>query len=156
MIVTSPDSLWSTRLKVISTLGPNRRPTQLPEHSSPRVNNKLCDNLYIDSNHLRIWPSDDNSLYIAHEILQAKCLFDRSNIHARFLVENSWTKKYLPTAYREATKNLSMINYNLTSNITSKVVNLIMFIVQYLYMRSKMTSERVGLGYAFFHPTRKD
>src|SRR3989344_7841829 len=37
MIVTTPNTLWLTRLLVIFTLGALRRPSRLPEHSSPRV-----------------------------------------------------------------------------------------------------------------------
>ena len=32
------------------------------------------------------------------------------------------------------------------------ILDLLAFIVQFLFMKRKMTNESVGLGYAFFHP----
>lgn len=37
-------------------------------------------------------------------------------------------------------------------NLVIRILNLVFFVLQFLYMKSKMTTERVGLSYAFFHP----
>jgi hypothetical protein len=162
MIITSPNALWLTRLLVILYLKSKglRRNPHLPEHSSLRVSNKICDNLYLDLNHLAIQParpaggpSSHNATFLSHEILQAKCLFDRGGIHKRFLLANSWTKNYLPIAYSETMKQYSHSAIQPFSHYWILFpINLFLFAVQYLYMKPKLTSERVGLGYAFFHP----
>jgi hypothetical protein len=155
MIITTPHALWLTRLLIISLLkfhGLRRHP-HLPEHSSVRVNNKICDNLWLDQKHLCI---TSRNLYTAHEVLQAKCLFDRGGVHRQFLVENSWAKKYLSIAYRETLKQCGSPatpnHQSKISNILLFTVNYLLFTVQYLYMRPRLTHEKVGLGYAFFHP----
>lgn len=154
MIITSPNTLWLTRLLVIVLLNKSRRPKQLPEHSSPKVSDKICDNLYLDTNNLKI---NNKNLYTAHEILQAKCIFDRSGVHRRFLESNSWVKNYLPIAYRESLKKISkklICNKKYAISNFLYPVNLLLFWLQYLYMLPSMTTERVSLGYAFFHPKR--
>lgn len=162
MIVTNPNTLWLTRFIVILYLKFKhlRRNPNLPEHSSPRVSDKICDNLYLDLNHLAIEPSNHNELFLSHEILQAKCIFDRGGVHQQFLTANSWTKKYLPIAYFESIKkfknsHIELLNSNFKFQIVNYIfwpLNLLLFIVQYLYMLPHLTSEKISLGYAFFHP----
>ncbi|MBI2008059.1 nucleotidyltransferase domain-containing protein [Candidatus Amesbacteria bacterium] len=147
MIITSPATLWLTRILVYLSLRSLRRKPQVI--SAP---DKICDNLYLDMRHLSISPPD---LYRAHEVLQAKCLFDRGGVYHKFLLSNSWVEKYLPVAYRET---LQKIPVNMIHNSLFIIqfilwpLNLLAFVLQFAYMRSKMTTERVGLGYAFFHP----
>jgi hypothetical protein len=155
MVVTKPSTLWLTRpLAIILLRHKNlRRPPHLSEHSSLRVNNRICDNLWLDQDHLTISTHDLNT---AHEILQAKCLFDRGGVHRQFLLQNSWAKKYLPIAYRETLKQCdrkAVQSQRLTIiSIFLFTINYLLFTIQYLYMRSHLTHEKVGLGYAFFHP----
>ncbi|MEK9200770.1 MAG: hypothetical protein AAB909_02215 [Patescibacteria group bacterium] len=153
MLVTRPHTLWLTRAIVVVylTLKNLRRPPSLPEHSSPRVKDKICDNLYLDANSLRLTTND---LYIAHEILQAKCIFDRGGIHHQFLAQNSWVKKYLPVAYKQTLSSLVMLSRNEASrpNLLFKILNSLFFLLQYSYMKPKITQEKITLGSAFFHP----
>ena len=148
MIVTYPNTLWITRFFVNLYLYQIRRypnQTQAPD--------KICPNLWLDLNHLAI--PHNHSLYTAHEILQAKVLWDRAGVHNQFLKQNSWVKKHLPVAYKYLTPDPSP---NLREGGSNRVgywlwpLNLFFFVIQYLYMKSKMTTEKVGLGYAFFHP----
>lgn len=167
MLVVTPHSLWITRLLVVVlfTLLGFRRPPHLSEHSSPRVRDKICDNLYLDTDHLEIshlpynqFPANySTNLYLSHEILQAKCIFDRGGVHKNFLQSNSWVRKYLPVAYQETMKQLSETtnSYQLKAKSLSVLLftfNFLLFTLQYLYMRSHLTREKIGLGYAFFHP----
>jgi hypothetical protein len=154
MIVTAPNTLWLTRLLVITVLTQKglRRPPYLPEHSSPKVCDKICDNLYLDGDNLQL---TTHNLYTAHEILQAKCIFERSNIHSQFLKTNSWVGDYLPIAYRQTLKSIPkppICNKQYAICNILWPINLLLFSLQYLYMLPRMTSERVSLGYAFFHP----
>ncbi len=151
MIITRPHTLWLTRLIVYFFLGRRRRPSSLPEHSSPRVANTICDNLYLDSDHLHI---REHSLYVAHEILQAKPAFDRTEVTSKFILANPWVNDYLPIAYSESLKKLSLPEYG-SKNLLSYFLapfNLFAFACQYLFMKSKITSERISLHMAFFHP----
>ncbi len=143
MVITDPNTLWIVRfLANILFIKSRRYPNQ------KLASDKICINLWLDTDHLSI---TTHTLYHAHEVLQTKCIYDRGGIHKQFLKENSWVKEYLPNAYKNLTPNPSPYfrrgeNYHLTP------INYLLFVLQYLYMKSKMTSERVGLGYAFFHP----
>lgn len=155
MIITKSNTLWLTRFFVNLYLWRLRRfPSQT---TAP---DKICPNLWLDSNHLssRYTVMHNHSIYIAHEILQAKCIFDCGGIHYQFLKQNSWVKKYLPVAFKSQIQN-SKVQINSKSqfpntNLVIRIFNLVLFIVQWLYMKPKMTTERVSLGYAFFHPAK--
>ena len=155
MIVTYPNTLWLTRFFVNLYLWRLRR---FPGQTS--APNKICPNLWLDSSHLRVVPRErrgatlsDRRFYLAHEILQAKPLWDRANAHSQFLRANSWVSRYLPVAFKSQASNLKI--KPLISNFYYLVfwpLNLLFFLLQYIYMKPKMTSERVNLGFAFFHP----
>lgn len=151
MIITKPNTLWLTRffIDIYLKLSKLRR---LPntEHRTLNTSNLICDNLWLDTKNLVM---HTHTIYLAHEILQAKCIFDREGVHYQFLKQNSWVKKYLPIAY---THSIKKTEYRI-SNIEYLIfwpLNLLFFLIQYLYMLPKMTSEKVGLGFAFFHPSK--
>jgi hypothetical protein len=164
MIITKPNTLWITRILVVLLLKQKnlRRSPGLPEHSSTLVSNKICDNLYLDLNHLNI-PSTQppgslgksRLFYLAHEILQAKPVFDRGGVHQRFLLANSWVQKYLSNAYSSQTKHTpkSLLSHsNLIIDPILFISNFLLYILQYVYMKPKIRNETVSMGFAFFHP----
>ena len=134
MIITKPNTLWLTRLIVFK-----------------KLKSFACPNIFLDTNHLEIM---EKNLYTAHEVLQAKCLYDRENINYLWLKNNSWTKEFLPNVYKLKIKNLKFIeNFKFQiSNYWLMPIELITFTMQWLYMKNKITNERMGWGYAFFHP----
>lgn len=147
MIVTYAHSLWFTRLLLVGYLNLKswRRQPGLPRHHGLQVVDKICDNLWLDTQNLAI---SERSLRTAHEILQAKVVWDRGGIQYQFLKQNPWVKKYLPYAYKLPQKDrTTKKNYSWLWPI-----NALFFVLQYLYMVPKKTSEKVGIGYAFFHP----
>ena len=115
MIITSSNTAWLTRgvvflfLKIIK-----------------KFKNPICPNIFLDLNHLEI---KEKNLYTAHEVLQAKCLYDRSKVSKKWLDANKWVKEYLPIPFE-----------------------LLAFIIQYFYQRPKQSKETLGWGYMFFHP----
>ena len=90
MIVTSKNRLWLTRLLASILLFPHLRGGRM---DSSKVANKLCLNLWLDETTLAI---KRRNLYIAHEICQAKPVFDRDNTYQKFIAANLWYKKFLP------------------------------------------------------------
>jgi len=80
----------------------------------------------------------------------------------QFLKANSWTRSLLPIAFSESLKKSEVSKlkkFDLISNskfwISNFIlspINFLFFLIQYIYMYPKITSERVSLGYAFFHP----
>jgi len=154
LIVTARNSLWLTRFLIIALcpiLGIKRR-----KPNDKNVKDKICFNLFLDEDNLKIEPE---SLFLAHEICQVRLLFNKDNIHERFLWENRWVRKFLPNVI--GSSNLkSQITLRFaakpqlkTKNFFLTILNLIAFHLQHLYMRPKMTVEKVTLHQAFFHPS---
>ena len=113
MIITSPNTLWVTRFFVNLFLWRYRR---LPGQTS--APNKICPNLWLDTRNLKL---EIRNLRVAHEILQAKVLWDRASVHQQFLHSNSWVSRYLPVAYRESTKNFKFKILSLNSNFKFQI-----------------------------------
>lgn len=149
MIVTLPDTLWLTRLIVF-----------LAFKLTGKLKKPYCPNIFLDTNHLEI---PDKNLYVAHEVLQAQCLYDRGDVARKWLEANAWTREYLPRAYKHKMNYVLCIKgyagkdgiIHNTYPIPHSLLlpfELVAFLLQYLYMKNKMTSEQVGWGFALFHP----
>lgn len=142
MLITAVNTLWITRgLINIFFWAKRRMPGQ------KQAPDKLCINLWLDESALHITSHD---LYRAHEVLQAKLIWDRNNTGKRFLAANAWVKKFLPNAYSD----LDQLEIRSIRNYWLWPINFLFFIGQWLYMKPKMTTERVSLHSAFFHPTK--
>ena len=172
LIITSPDTLWLTRLILIpfiSLFFSRRQPhTFSPSPYHNHNHNTICLNLWLDESALII-PASKQNLYIAHEVLQVKPIFDRGETYRQFILANSWTKKYLATAHENIisrTTTSSFINVQCVAkrspakrdamcNLKCKIINALnrfAYKIQRLYMRSRITTEVVTLHSAFFHP----
>ncbi len=148
MIVTKQGSLWVTRLTVVGIL------KAMGKYRGNQGNqgDKICPNIFLDEDHLGI---GERNLYTAHEVLQARCVFDRGGIYLEWLRKNRWGKEYLPKAYKYQILNIKYQKYRLNHKNFFGVlllIELMAFLGQYLFMKVKITNERVGWGYAFFHP----
>jgi hypothetical protein len=86
MIVTSANRLWLTRLLVLIFGFPWLR-------RGRKINDRLCFNLWLDETAL---PLKERNLYTAHELCQAKPIFDRDNTYQKFIQANLWYKRFLP------------------------------------------------------------
>ncbi|MDP1743192.1 MAG: hypothetical protein Q8L51_00210, partial [Candidatus Amesbacteria bacterium] len=95
MVITSANTLWIVRLIVNLMFIKQRRFPGVK--TAP---DKICTNMWLDIRNLKL---EVRSLYHAHEILQAKCIFDRGGVQYQFLKQNSWVKDYLPNAYKHLT-----------------------------------------------------
>ena len=164
MTICLPNTLWLTRLLIWLLLFPQRRS---PNATTPaNIKDKICDNVYLESNYLNLSPAstdanrgepasllDPKSFYLAHEILQAKPVFDSGGTYAVFLDQNRWTNKLFPFA-----KPYNLI-YTTYDSIGDKAIsfviylpNLLAFIFQYLFMSRKITGESISFHRALFHP----
>lgn len=115
MIITLTNTAWLTRAVVFTIL-----------KIVQKFKNPVCPNIFLDLNHLEI---KNKNLYTAHEVLQAKCLYEKNKTSIKWLDANKWVKEYLPIPFE-----------------------LLAFVVQYFYQKPKQTNEKVGWGYMFFHP----
>lgn len=161
-IVTSGDCLWITRLVSYVLLKFAGVPVRRVGESN--VRDKICLNLWVDNEHLSV-PTRD--IYSAHEVLQAKVLFGRGEVYEKFLRSNSWVEQFFPVGFDKAvlSSKYQMTPFGYAQGRNDKfqifqslnVVFMRIFevparILQWHYMRKKKTREKVGRGFAFFHP----
>ncbi len=144
LVITSRSALWLTRLAIF-LLAPFLR-IRRRKPGEQKIKNKICFNLFLEENHLRIVPEN---LFLAHEICQMKPILNRGRTYERFLWENRWAKDYLPNAVPNFKFQISDFK---SSGPILNFFNYLAFQAQLLYMRPKMTVEKVSLHQAFFHP----
>lgn len=149
LIVTDNNTLWLIRpifLLILSWKFNRRHPGDNPTNT----NNAFCPNLWLDMDSLSV-PKTRRNIYTAHEVLQVKPLLDRGETYQRFLKSNDWTKHFLANAYKELQKEkIKKEKINIFTVVLAPF-NFIFFLLQYLYMLPKKTSEAVSLHSAYFH-----
>jgi len=149
MIITSPNTLWITRLmvnSVLDTFNLRRKPIY-PQPIS--FTNKICLNLWLDQSALTISKTNRN-LYVAHEVAQALPIFDRLGVHQQFLYQNRWIKKYLPNFPNPKKPKITIKQFN--NSTISLYLETLAYRFQIRIMSSKKTREKISPHSAFFHP----
>lgn len=143
MIITKNNRLWTTRLilTIYSTLFRLRRTPYSQSNSG-----KLCLNLYL-SPRSYLLPADRRSLYTAYELIQVVPLYDPHDTRTQLLATNSWITQYLP--------NFPIPKHQLVKkreNGKTGLLEYVLYNLQLLYMRRKITREYITPHAAFFHP----
>lgn len=151
-IITKKNTLWLTRFLVVlvtKLLGKKR------EYKSKNTSNKFCLNMFVEEDNLEFL---ERNIYIAHEIVQMKVLFDKADIYKSLITRNSWIKEYFPGIQVKKAKIHNKKGTTSSHFIEKlfKTINFCGFLLQYAYMNNKITSEKIGLNKAFFHPDKKD
>lgn len=145
-IITSPGTMWTTRLLCVFLLDVfrlRRKPGEI------HFNNKICLNMLMEYPLLSL-PRNERDLYSAHEVAQLKPLINKSRTYELFLQKNKWAKKYLPHAF-----TLPKLN---TSNAVEwwsrgfQAVEVLSKKLQLWYMQKRRTNEVINNGILKFHP----
>ena len=148
--ITSKNSLWITRALitiVLLFLGEKRR------KNDRMAADKICPNMFLSEDALMIKKTHRN-LYAAHEVAQLKILFSKDHIYEKFLKENKWVLRYIPHAfeiYKKPFKNKKQI-----APLVLLPFEHLIYRMQFLYMRRRITNEIVQRNIATFHPLRQD
>lgn len=146
VIVAQKGRLWISRFFANLLLLPFKR-----DPAGQKIADRACLNMFLDESDLLI---KDHNVYTAHEICQMRPLWDRNGTYQRFIRANSWIKQFLPNwqsslesrDHRSEKRGLRTTNY-LLSTAESFLKNF-----QLWYMKSKLTTEKVGKTQLFFHP----
>jgi len=91
-IITGKNRLWISRilaLGVISLFGQRRK----RKEKGRKIAGKLCVNVLLEEDRLEQQSKD---IFIAHEVLQMKVLWQRDGIYSKYLADNEWAFKFLP------------------------------------------------------------
>ena len=152
MVITAANRLWLARpilLLILALMGKRRKP------KTSKVKNKICLNIFLEKSAFKLKKSQQN-LFIAHEISQAKPIINKNNIWQEFLRQNLWLERYLPHSLVQAKIKIGFKNKSKSGLKKKKgfffFLNQLAFWLQYQYMKKKITREKIGLNYAFFHP----
>lgn len=144
-IITKNNYLWTTRLLVnlaLLALKSKRK------RNSKEVSDTICVNMYLSEANLTM-PKQRRNIYTAHEIIQIRALVNKEKTHERFACSNQWIEKFLPNA-RSCEKIVRRKDINASRVLF--FLNKLLFLLQYGYMRKKITHEEVGIDFAYFHP----
>ncbi|MFH1561626.1 MAG: hypothetical protein ABID04_03555 [Patescibacteria group bacterium] len=175
LIIAQSGCLWTTRFLVTLLLWPVKRKSK---KTSVKDKNKICLNLFLDTDHLGIF-AKQKDLFLAHEVLNLKLVWDRNDTYQKFLKANYWVKEFLPNCTpspvilrSEATKDLLELGFFSASRririskacfehkmtITAKFARMQNWIEKFFYhwqlawMKGKRTDELVGPHLIAFHP----
>lgn len=146
MIVTKKGKLWTTR--IISYLYLTIYGFKLRKPNDKKQKDRLCLNMWLDESDL-VWRKKDRNIYSAHEIAQIKPLFNKDDIYEKFIYHNGWIKDFWPNATN--VKRIIISSKEKMKEKSSILENLV-FLFQYLYMKNKITCEVVTKTRAIFHP----
>lgn len=161
-LITCKRRLWISRLLVLivlSLIGQRRK----ARDSKREASGKICCNLLLEEDNLE---QQKKNLYMAHEVLQMKVLWQRNGIYQKYLEDNSWVFKYLPnwtTALSSPRRLASRSGRGSNKQFPPQVFNWIpasagMTIenlakkFQLWYMSKPKGMERIEDGALFFHP----
>jgi len=148
LIVTEKNCLWIVRpLVVFATwLQGKKRPAVAGKKQEQHT---WCLNLWLDTAKVTV-PSDERTIYQAYEVSQAKLVWSRGGGGEMFYAENAWVREWLPNFH--FLQNQKKIPKEVRGLFFLRPLNFLFFLAQRLYMDRHLTTEKVGLGYAFFHP----
>lgn len=91
-IITSKKRLWVSRLLCLGLLSLTGQRRKVGE-TGRRIAGKLCINTLLEEDRLE---QSSKDIYLAHEVLQMKVLWQRDGIYSRYLEDNGWVFKFLP------------------------------------------------------------
>lgn len=148
-VITKKNRLWLSRffsLVILALL--ERRRTKGDTRTSAA--GKFCLNLLLEEDQLE---QERKDLYIAHEVLQMRVLWDRSNTYEQFLLSNEWVFGFLPNwiSVKPLKKQSKEKKNTRVSNLFSLFERFLRFL-QLRYMGIPEKQERVGVVAVYFHP----
>jgi hypothetical protein len=155
MIITKKDSLWVNRLGMKIWTWKNKIPRR--KYGVEQKKDEFCFNLWLEEGSLRM-PKNRQNLKNAMDLILMKPIINKNNIYEKFIGENTWAKKYVANGYNK--KNLSALRTPLFNKRgrahfgVKSVINWVVFELQYVYMKRKLTAETVDPKRAFFHPKK--
>lgn len=148
-VITQKNRMWICRffmLGLLFLLGLQRRRS----FNKKQAAGKVCLNMILEEDKLQQQKRD---LFIAHEVLQMKVLWQRDGIYTKFLADNQWVFKFLPNwtgSLYQSTKTLNTkyIIHNTFANIMEYLARKF----QLWYMKKPKGAEKIQEGTLYFHP----
>lgn len=153
-VITSNNRIWLSRLFLIflTTLTGLRRKRREKLLSA---SGKICINLILETDNLA---QRNKNIYLAHEVLQMRPIWQREETYSKFLHDNKWAFKYLPnwkSGIREEERgNRKERRGNTESNFVDWLEKMAKN-WQLKIMDGPSGAERIESGALYFHPEDK-
>lgn len=158
ILITSEQRIWLTRLLVImilDLLGARRKVKM------KKVSGKICPNILLEEDRLE---QKNKDIFVAHEVLQMKVLWQRDGVYKKYLEDNNWAFKFLPNwighseqvasskyyVLREKAKNIHNTYYIIHTTIN--FIEILAKKFQLKIMEKPQGTERILDGGLYFHP----
>jgi len=158
LVITKSYTLWKNRFFLRWWIFKNRIPHR--SFGGVEVKDQFCFNLWLDEHHLKI-PKERQNLRNAMDLILLKPLINKNYTYEKFILENKWVKRYVATGYSKKVSDLpagqASARYQMSDKtktkkkILNQISNCLYFWPQYWYMKPKITKEKIGLHWAFFH-----
>ncbi len=151
LVICKSNTLWLSRIQVkLYLLVHNISHRVYGDQEKP---DRFCFNMWLEEDSLEI-PRKKQNLRNGMDLILAIPLINRKNIYERFINKNDWAQKYVANGYKNLINKFIKKTENKirSASFIDKLINLLMFKVQYLFMKKKISRELVGLKWAFFHP----
>lgn len=148
-IIAEKNTMWVVRLIIVCILFLFNRKRSTKEKNA---RDKMCTNMFLSLDSLAI-PKKKRSIYMAYEIGLMKVIVNKKKTYEQFIFKNRWARQFLPhlipsvRVERQRTSILAFI---------VKPANGLLFYLQYHYMKKKITREKIGKNFAFFHPIDRE
>ncbi len=149
-IITGRYRLWTGRfvtMMLAQLLGLRRR------RGAKRASDKVCLNLFFDEVDLVV-PKAKRSMYIAHEVLQMKPIFERDRAYQQFIYRNQWVFDVFPNAFdmvRRARSHVASSELGVLG-FFGDIVEKILGMVQKYSIKKHQTTELITQHQLWFHP----
>ncbi len=148
-VIVKKNTLWITRFWVRYFVWKNKIPHR--KYGKKEYKDEFCFNMWLDDSALKL-PKNRQNLRNAVDMILMKPVLNRENTYLKFLKENGWAKKWVATPYHNLIKNyeLRIKNSLKIKNYKLKIMNIVYFVPQYLFMWPKMRGQIVDLHRAMW------
>jgi len=155
-IITAKNRLWLSRLFCLGLLSAIRQRRKVGDKGR-KIAGKICLNILLDEDRLE---QNNKDIFVAHEVLQMRPLWQRVGIYSKFLEDNSWAFKFLPNwiaevriKNQESSLKQKKLNskFLLLDSIADYFENLAKKF-QLKIMQTPKGMERIEDGALYFHP----
>lgn len=148
-VITGKNRLWISRLLILGLLSLTGQRREAG-HSKRQAGGKLCLNTILEEDFLE---QSSKDIYVAHEVLQMKVLWQRDGVYSRYLLANEWTFKFLPnwTASNPSSSRSVEDCHALLRSLAMTIEQIAKW-WQLKIMQKPQGLERIEDGALYFHP----
>ncbi len=155
ILVTSKKRLWISRILTLGLLSLTGQRRKVGEKGA-KIAGKICVNTLLEEDKLE---QSSKDIYLAHEVLQMKVVWQRDGVYSKYLSDNAWVFKFLPNWTTGGDLRFIKFKQTIPSGVKTKdyksAVNFIEDLAKWFQlkiMEKPKGMERIEDGGLYFHP----